>query len=527
MDNYINSGEPDNDFEFIQIRKSMKIGKDYLSFCPECVIEDDFLYGETYWHRLHQIQGVLYCPKHQVRIENSSIAMKHTSLHFQPASKFATTSECSTTDAEEERFKEQYIKLACDIEWLLKYGLSLGGARTIGEKYKDMYMEKGGIATINGRVFRNRFAAEISNYYGEDFLSQVLSFGGYVKNWDSYAVASRADSMRPLHQLLIMNFLCGSPNGFRDSRYKNAPYGYPPWPCINRHCSHFGMDGVDSIEFEFDYHCYVGYFQCKYCGMTYRRRTPDHSFNEYIKYATIVDYGHLWENKLRECIFEKKMIQKELAMEMGVSLKGLKSAADKVGLDINTNAKIIPNRNPGGLYKAQVLELLEKQPELSSNDLRCLLSRTYSWLIRHDPEWLKNFLTPEKQKAQWKEKDERLTLLFQTVYADLQKYGNTKRRVTIGFLCALAGMAVNSVEQQRVKNQLNLLPNLKRFMDSVLETEDKWIARRVTEIHLRYKEAGRKLRITHVRKDISVRNSKFNLYKNSILALIDELNSAD
>ena len=59
----------------------------------------------------------------------------------------------------------------------------------------------------------------------------------------------------------------------------------------------------------------------------------------------------------------------------------------------------------------------------------------------------------------------------------------------------------------------------------MLESEEKWIARRVAEIHFRYKGIGRKLRITHVRKDIHIRNSKFNFYKDSIQALIEELNS--
>jgi len=527
MDKYIDADAPDYDFEYMQIQKARRIRKDFLCFCPECVAEDEMLYGEAYWHRLHQIQGVLYCPKHRVKLENSRVEMERTSYHFRPASGFAVKSENWGTDSVGESYKEQYIKIAGDIEWLLNNGLTLGGAETIGIKYKDMYMGKGGIATVNGSVFRARFATEINAFYGKAFLDQVLSIGGYVKNWDSYAVASNSEHMRPLHQLLIINFLCGSPEAFRDSIYKRIPYGSPPWPCINKHCSHFGVDGIEEIEYKFDYHFHVGYFRCKYCGMTYRRRHPDQSFEEYSKWAVITDYGHLWESKLRECIFERKMIQKEILKEMQISANKLKSLANEWGLDVNANAKGIPTINPGDLYKKQVLLLLEKQPEISSNDVRELVSdAAYVWFHKNDFQWLQNLLTPEKEKVHWKEKDERLTSLFQSVYTDLQQNGDTRRRVTISYLCTLAGI-IGSMEQQRIKNQLNLLPNLKHFMDSVLETEDKWIARRVTEIHLRYKKAGRKLRINHVRKDIHVRTKKFNFYKESILALMDELDKAD
>ena len=519
MDKYIDSNEPNYDFEYVQMSKARAIRKDFLCFCPECAKEDEILYGETYWHRLPQIQGVLYCPKHRVKIENSIISVKNAALHFRPASSFATQPVDISTFSEQENYKNQYTKLAEDIEWLLKYGLTLGGAKTIGGKYKEMYMEKGGISTIHGRVFRNRFETEIEAFYGEDFLNHVLCIGGYVKNWHQYAVACASEHMRPLHQLLIMNFLCGSPKGFRDSNYTN-PYGTPPWPCINRHCSHFGKDGIDEIEFEYDYHDHIGYFRCNFCGMVYRRRTPNHSFDEYIKYATILDYGHLWEKKLRECIFVKKMIQKEIAKEMQISIQGLRPIAAKLNLDTNANAKFVPNRNPRELYQKQILQLLEEQPEISSNDVKNLLSRAYAWFFVNDFVWLQNLFTPEKKKSYWKEKDEKLLSLFQSVYDNLQHNGNNKRRVTMGYLCSLAGMVINSKEQQQVKNQLNLTPKLKHFMNNVLETEEAWINRRVADIILNLKERGIPVTLTHVRKQLTVRQCKFNQYKDFIITTI-------
>src|SRR5260370_3579634 len=36
----------------------------WFRYCSGCVIEDRATYGGSYWHRLHQIHGVLVCPKH-------------------------------------------------------------------------------------------------------------------------------------------------------------------------------------------------------------------------------------------------------------------------------------------------------------------------------------------------------------------------------------------------------------------------------------------------------------------------------
>ena len=48
-------------------------GARYLRYCPMCVSEDRERYGETYWHRVHQIQRMAVCPKHACYLENSEI----------------------------------------------------------------------------------------------------------------------------------------------------------------------------------------------------------------------------------------------------------------------------------------------------------------------------------------------------------------------------------------------------------------------------------------------------------------------
>ena len=51
-------------------------GKDrYLRYCPICSKEDRFNYGETYWHRKHQIQGYSLCDKHGCRLKESTIKL--------------------------------------------------------------------------------------------------------------------------------------------------------------------------------------------------------------------------------------------------------------------------------------------------------------------------------------------------------------------------------------------------------------------------------------------------------------------
>lgn len=47
--------------------------KRYLRYCPYCVEEDREKYGETYWHRIHQMIDVDICPIHSCKLINSNV----------------------------------------------------------------------------------------------------------------------------------------------------------------------------------------------------------------------------------------------------------------------------------------------------------------------------------------------------------------------------------------------------------------------------------------------------------------------
>lgn len=46
-----------------------------LRYCPVCAKQDRKQYGETYWHRAHQIMGVYVCPVHGCYLENTPLQM--------------------------------------------------------------------------------------------------------------------------------------------------------------------------------------------------------------------------------------------------------------------------------------------------------------------------------------------------------------------------------------------------------------------------------------------------------------------
>lgn len=56
-----------------------RYGEDrFLRYCPKCVVEDKEKYGETYWHRTHQLPSVNVCPKHHCYLCNSTVLINGT-----------------------------------------------------------------------------------------------------------------------------------------------------------------------------------------------------------------------------------------------------------------------------------------------------------------------------------------------------------------------------------------------------------------------------------------------------------------
>ena len=64
------SGNYDN---LLALPKRRDGNQRYLRYCPICVEEDREIYGETFWHRNHQMLGIDCCSKHGCRLINSNV----------------------------------------------------------------------------------------------------------------------------------------------------------------------------------------------------------------------------------------------------------------------------------------------------------------------------------------------------------------------------------------------------------------------------------------------------------------------
>jgi len=117
-----------------QTLSSQKKGKK-LCFCPACAQEEHHIYGEPFWHTLHQIHGVKYCQIHKIPLVESVVDAKYKKGgQFYPAYIF-TKESSPCCDSSDMNYKNELISIAEDINWLLGNGWRLGGLIKIRDKY--------------------------------------------------------------------------------------------------------------------------------------------------------------------------------------------------------------------------------------------------------------------------------------------------------------------------------------------------------------------------------------------------------
>ena len=189
----------------------------HLRFCPECAAEQIKLYGEPYWQILPQLDEVEYCPRHRIRIRNSPIPVTGIKSHYHPASSVLDKSSLQhpqSTCLQEwdhlfKKEKEFFIRLSCNIDWLLKNGESYAGYQNLSNAYNKLTRAR------RERSWYQLSKQEIRNALWNISYSSDLYF--YLKHKNPKQVGNESYylySLRLCSHVLVMTAFCGTPKAF-------------------------------------------------------------------------------------------------------------------------------------------------------------------------------------------------------------------------------------------------------------------------------------------------------------------------
>ena len=143
----------------------------YLKYCPVCAREDRSKYGETYWHRKHQIRNMRICPKHKCLLCDSNISAKSIGTYTFSAAQMVIPEEeeCVTVD------NPLQIKFAGYLDQIFDAPVDLVNDIPISTILYHV-MKDTEYMTLKGiRRDMRKFVDDLTYYYEQIGLNQIAS----------------------------------------------------------------------------------------------------------------------------------------------------------------------------------------------------------------------------------------------------------------------------------------------------------------------------------------------------------------
>lgn len=365
-------------------------GPKCLRVCPECVREDIRLYGEAYWHRVHQATGVEVCPTHHVFLEDTVASATNRQCKHALVTVPEHMDHLSPQRIKpESRFDRLLLDLAQDAQWLLDHpALQPIGLDRLHHKYMKLLYQRG-FASIGGRVSITDLTEALTLHYGRDLLKQFgcdLKYSERHSHWLTRLTQQPRRAQHPLHHMLLFRFL-----GYSAERFfleePTHPFGTGPWPCLNPASSHYRQMVVTSCHVRREKRTgrLQGTFCCT-CGYIYTRWGPDETSHNLFEKTRVKVFGAEWEGQLRA---------------LWTSGLGIKAISRRLAADPNTIRRYLnkPTGSTGRFYTSVLSErheryrdlwtaLRKEHPTASRSELAAMRPAVARWLRKHDREWL-------------------------------------------------------------------------------------------------------------------------------------------
>lgn len=516
MARVLSGQEPQMNVDLYGRHKSWRLWPEYLRYCPRCVSEDKRLYGESYWHRTHQLPGMIYCTKHHVRLMDSDVPVRATTNTFYAASEASLSELNNNTDDDYSQYKELFLRIGQESEWLLQHGMKIDWEFDFRAKYMILLREKDA-ATVQGIADYNLIENRFNAYWSRGFLEMLYSSLDDTRGWIREIQEARLMTFKPIYHILLMCFLKGSVKEFVECEVSENPFGKSPWPCQNPICKHYGSDGCKNFDIRYENGVATGFFQCEKCGMLYKQTKRKGKTGQVL----IVDYGPLWETKLLHLLGTKKMTMPEAAKIMKCAPHVIGWQKKKMGLTKSPAFVRKPLRygsdvKPKSYYKKQVLELCEEYDEVTLALLRKHAPRAYSYFYKHDFSWLREHMMYERDRAVQRQQDQEILRKVQSAYEQIMKGGDSDRRITRGYIAKIAG-----IDESTLRNGALKRPQTKAFIDCIIESKEDWLGRRITAIW--EEKNGSPISIADVKRVMSLKSNTYVKYKDFMKELMDEL----
>jgi hypothetical protein len=472
----------------------------YLRFCFACRREDKSRFGESYWHRLHQLSGVEVCPAHQVFLENSNVSLcsDRKTLQFISAEQATFGAPVRRVDINN-RDHQTLLQLARDAEWLLKYPKYGTSLKTIYIRYLRLLIERG-LGTYTGSIHVKKLLDRFLSHYSPALLRllhcELRGSDVEKSNWLLRLVRPPKHGQHPLYHLLLIQFLGLTVEDFFKLPEELSPFGQGPWPCLNPAADHYRRPIIAECQLgdRLRYGKPTGKFRCE-CGFAYARTGPDSSPEDRFRAGRVISFGRVWEAKLKQLWEDPSLSISEIGGKLGVDPLTVRRHAVRLRLSLSRSDKRLKplprttqlngkavsaaRENKRHRYRSKWLSAMKPGREVTLKALRRKLPREYAWLQHNDSEWLEGH-KPRLQRrnsptasVDWKKRDAEYAATVMAVASRLKDTPGRPMQVTRTAI----GRALGAVTLLRQK--LHKMPLTAQVLEGMVETREQYAVRRV------------------------------------------------
>ena len=487
-----------------------------LQYCPQCVESDRMAYGETYWHRVHQLPGVMVCPHHpSTPIYPGRLAI-HNARHRQSFDTLegVVRAENVSRIPNPVTHPDLAVFIARQSWVLLTQSRAAVGLDVLRQRYLERLQERD-LAQESGRIRARDFVQQFEHSYGQNWLRAMgcgLTEDG-EQAWVLRMVRRPKGSQHPLKHLLLAYFLGMTIETlWEPKRSSRSSKVNQLWPCLNRTANHYGQSLISETQAEIRKtpRGKVGIFTCS-CDFSYRCAVGGDPYLE----AKVVQFGHLWESRLKVLSEDPKITLRGAARILGVDPGTVKYHATRWKLKRWQNPPAPEKSHPPEPVESQRqkwLDLKVQYPDRGRTALRQIMPAVWTWLYRHDREWLmahqpstRPTLRPKRRsRVDWIQRDRDCAAQVPGIVARLKQQQDPITRITARAIFRDLGRS-SWLERHRDK-----LPLTIQAMSGVVEDRAAFALRRLDMAAADFWRTGHQpkpwelLRVAGIRTDLAL-----------------------
>lgn len=474
-------------------------------YCPYCFEEDLINFGESYWHRSHQIPSLPFCTIHSCYLRSVPVNPVTISSCFfiPPVKTYCPEVASQNLDNNEALEIGKRLLLLFQEGHKHEFNINLHRRVLLTSNFKK------GKCTVDLPAFYNAFSAFYSLDTLQLFHSMVNISSGYC--WLKSSIRNNKGAMDPIRYILLHGFLSSirKPEAFK-TETSNASNKYP---CRNLICQNYNKLILNCMKERYSSKTkgIIKTICCSACGYTYTRSNKMQPGNYKFK---VKDYGLLWKDRLHN-LYQEGLSARKISEIMGCSPAVVRyqyAILCSHGPSYSESKK----NNKLQEKQSQWIALIRENPQLSKTQLRHLQGGLYDWLYLNSNPWLDalNYPKPKiKNRSKiidWKKREQEYLKAVKKVYQNLV-LNKEERRISKSLLIRLISNG------SKIHKSINKMPKLKEYLDSVSETAEKYMLRRlilayeemlqqeiaITRMHLLKKaKISKKFRSTTIEEEV-------------------------